>query len=42
MSNEEFVQELLQTVTENLAAYVAGEDEETVSWKCLHLLRAIG
>lgn len=42
MSNEGFVKELLQTVNENLGAYVQGEDEETVSWKCLHLLRAIG
>lgn len=42
MSNEGFVTELLNTGTENLGAYVVGEDEETVAWKCLHLLRAIG
>jgi len=41
LSNEDFVQELLRLVTESIGPYVQGDDEDTVAWKCLHLLRAL-
>eukprot|EP01127_Copromyxa_protea_P018307 TRINITY_DN572_c0_g1_i2.p1 TRINITY_DN572_c0_g1~~TRINITY_DN572_c0_g1_i2.p1 ORF type:complete len:570 (-),score=109.24 TRINITY_DN572_c0_g1_i2:110-1762(-) len=41
LSNEEFVKELLRLVTESIGPYVLGDDEDTIAWKCLHLLRAL-
>eukprot|EP01126_Amoeba_proteus_P059481 TRINITY_DN7771_c0_g1_i13.p1 TRINITY_DN7771_c0_g1~~TRINITY_DN7771_c0_g1_i13.p1 ORF type:complete len:584 (+),score=91.91 TRINITY_DN7771_c0_g1_i13:1-1752(+) len=49
LTNEEFVKELLQTVSQHVGPYVPfyteDEDEkqqELVNWKCLHILRVLG
>lgn len=44
MTNEQFVEELLETALQDIGPYVPfadNEDTDLVSWKCLNILRAL-